>query len=108
MGDLASFLANYGKRIDGSQKGRGYFGALRTPDGHDATELSFGFEHGGKEHLAPLLVPSLRKQELDHLLGGGVPTDDIYSKAKAFAMWRMLTGKPMFAAPNEVFPLPSD
>lgn len=104
LGDL---IAEYGNRADGSKKGNGYFGALYRPDGDISTELSFDFDHGGRNISAPLLVPTLDRSEIEHLLAGGRPTDAIYQKAQDFALKRMLLGRPTFARPNEVFRLPS-
>ncbi len=99
-------MPDYGLREDGTPKGSGYFGELKGRDGV-STELSFDFEH--PEHgkiFAPLLVPSLSREEIDHLLSGARPTDAIYDKAQEFAIQRLLQKKPMFAAPGEMYPLP--
>jgi hypothetical protein len=103
---LAQTTANYGNRVDGTAKGNGFFGPLLRPDGSISGELSFGFDYGDKNHLAPLLVPTLNRDEIDHLLGGNPPTREIYDKAIQHAIERMRVGKPLFAAPNEVAILP--
>jgi len=98
-------ITGYGPRMDGTQKGEGYFGPLTGNEGI-STELSFGFNNGGKEVLAPLLVPTLSKDEINHLLGGNKPTLAIYSKAIQHATERMTMGKSPWSMPNEITPLP--
>jgi hypothetical protein len=88
-------------------KGKGYFGALPTTDGRVSTEISSGFEYKGKNVEHPLIVPTLNKAELDHLLSGKEPTEAIYSKAQAFAKKRIDEGKSTFAEPTELrYPVP--
>ncbi|MDP2620593.1 MAG: hypothetical protein Q8P46_10530, partial [Hyphomicrobiales bacterium] len=82
-------------------KGQGYFGPLKRPDGDISTELSFDFDEGGKKVYAPLLVPTLTKPEVDHLLSGGAPTDAHYQKAVEHARKRVAAGKDPFAGPGE-------
>ncbi len=67
--------ADYGKRPDGSKKGRGYFGEIKRPDGAVSTELSVSVEFDGKEQEIPLLVPTLSRSEIDRLIGGERPDD---------------------------------
>jgi len=95
-----------GRRLDFSPKGKGYFGPMTRPDGGVSTELSFDFEQNGKNVFAPLMVPTLSKQELNHLLSGQKPTEDIYAKAIQFALERLRSGKSAFANPLEISPLP--
>ena len=79
----------------------------KGPDkGKVATEISIGVEWDGKERLIPSIVPTLTKSELDYLLDGGKPTDEIVHKAQEYAMKRMREGKSPFAQPGEQFPLP--
>jgi hypothetical protein len=98
-----SGIAPYGVRHSGQgAKGLGYFGALPGNEGY-STELSSEFN--GIEH--PLLVPTLTKEQIDHLLGGSEPSEDIYQKAKAHALMRLQKGLSPFAGPNELrLPLP--
>lgn len=84
----------------------GYFGPLLRPDGNVSSELGFEFDHGGKQVSAPLIVPTLSREQLDHLLSGDKPTDDIYDTAQQFAIERMMNGHPTWARPNEIYPLP--
>ena len=96
-------LAPYGLRHSGEgAKGKGYLGALPTKEGGVATEISSEFEYKGKNVEHPLLVPTLNKAEIDHLLAGKEPTDAIYSKAQAFAKKRIDEGKGTFAEPTEM------
>lgn len=86
----------YGKREDGTQKGKGYFGELITPDGKKMTEYSIGMEINGKEVLMPSLVPTLTKAEVDHIVKGKPLTDAIMDKAVAHAKKRIAEGKSPF------------
>jgi hypothetical protein len=101
-------LAPYGVRHSGEGvKGKGYFGGLQTKEGNVATEMSSEFEYKGKNVEHPLIVPTLNKAELDHLLSGKQPTEAIYSKAQAFAKKRIDEGKGTFAEPTEIrYPVP--
>lgn len=96
----------YGQRLDGSQKGNGYFGPIKRPDGAVSTELSFDFDQDGKNIAAPLLVPTLSLDEINHLMSGAKPTDAIYDKATAHALDRIKAGKPTWALPDELYPVP--
>lgn len=57
------------------EKGLGYFGKLKRPDGNVSTELSIGVNIDGKEIEIPSLVPTLTQEEIDYLLGS--PIDNI-------------------------------
>ena len=95
----------YGKRQDGTQKGKGFFGEL--PNGKDySTELSIGVNMGGKEMQIPSMVPTLSADELRHLLSGNAPTPQIVQKAVDHARQRLMTGRSPFADPTEIYPLP--
>ena len=110
-------MDEYGERIDGTPKGRGWFGpqpyreAYRYDDDpfedeHPsvATELSFDYGTDDKMRpsiLAPLLAPTLDPQELHHMLNGGEPTDAIWDKATRHSDWRVAQGKSPFAEPGE-------
>ncbi len=109
-------LAPYGMRHGNEQavnnpfmaKGKGYFGQLPAQDGM-ATELSSIFEHNGHQVEHPLIVPTLTKQELQHLTAGNEPTPEIYSKAEQFAIGRIKQGKSPFAGQDELrYPVPKD
>ena len=73
-------------------KGSGWMGYLPNQAGGVSTEISA--DNNGMQY--PLLVPTLTKQEIDHLLANKQPTDDIYKKAEAFAKYRQEQGKSPF------------
>lgn len=91
----------YGKRADKTEKGRGYFGELPRPDGSVSTELSIGIDFGQGEQEIPLLVPTLTKDEIQHLLSGKKATKAIVDKAAGFAFDRIKAGRQPFADPDE-------
>lgn len=91
----------YGKRTSGEEKGLGYFGELQRPGGGISTELSIGVNIGGKEMEIPTLVPTLDKNEIDYLLTGGRPTEEIVNKAIAYAKMRISKGTSPFAQAGE-------
>lgn len=95
----------YGKREDGTNKGLGFFGGIPTKNGQKMTELSF--EADGI--FAPLLVPTLTREEINLLVSGQKPTEAIYKKAIAHAKKRITEGKSPFANEGEQqsIPLPS-
>lgn len=95
-------LAPMGIRHSGQgAKGLGYFGKIPTPDGSFATELSSEFEHDGKTIEHPLLVPTLDAAEINTLVSGGEPTQQIYDKAQRHAIVRILRGESPFAGPSD-------
>lgn len=111
QGMLSSLAPNpdWGPRMDGSPKGNGFFGPLMRPDGNMSSELSIDFDHGGRKILAPLIVPTMSKDQLDRLLArkDGEPLPpDVVQNAQQHAIQRIMTGKPTFSLPNEVYPLP--
>lgn len=101
-------VSKWGQRADGTAKGVGYFGALKRPDGGFSTELSAGVDFGHGEVEIPLLVPTLSRAEVAHLLKGGEPTDAIFEKAERFAIDRMKSGKSPFAAKDELYDVPEE
>ncbi len=94
-------MADFGNREDGTKKSTGYFGVLPRPDGSVSTELSIGVNFDGKEHLIPALVPTLNKDEINYLLSGKKPTNEIVDKAVEHARIRISQGKSPFASSNE-------
>jgi hypothetical protein len=94
----------HGVREDGSPKGTGYFGPLALVDEEDCytAELPFNI---GTGWLVPLVVPTLTRAELTHLVGGGRPTREILHKAMMHAQHRYTLKQPAFAAVTEP-PLP--
>lgn len=87
----------YGTRVDGTKKGTGYLGELKRPDGSVSTELSVGVDFGAGETEIPLLVPTLTKDEINHLLSGKKETPQIMDKAVKHAIERLKQGKSPFA-----------
>jgi len=108
--DPSSIDLGWGERLDGTFKGNGYFGPQKMTDGSGtvATEISIGVEFDGVETLIPTMVPTLTRKELDFLLGGGRPTDQIVKKAVEFARQRIEKGLSPFAAFGEQYPLPDE
>lgn len=98
--DLAKKLAqakNYGMRVDGTPKGRGYFGEVPNNKGGFSTELSVDVDFDGKKTLIPLMVPTLTRDELNYIVNGGQPTKAIMNKAVGHAVERMRNGQSPFA-----------
>jgi hypothetical protein len=102
--DFISGLQSYGARYAESpseplsMKGKGYFGLLPSSEGF-STEISATDDQGVS---FPLLVPTLSKQEIQYLLQGNNPTDDIYNKAEMWANYRRSMGLDPFATPTEL------
>lgn len=96
MRETQEGLAPHGMRHSGEGvKGSGYFGYLPASDGY-ATEMSA--ENEGGEF--PLLVPTLSKEEIEHLLAGNSATDEIFRKAVEHAERRKKEGKSPYADPT--------
>jgi polyhydroxyalkanoate synthesis regulator phasin len=72
---------SYGKRADGTIKGIGWLGPLKSKDGEVVTEYSIGVEFDGVEREIPLVVPTLTQQEVDFILNELVPARN--DKAKS-------------------------
>ena len=101
MGTMNPKAPKFGKRFDGTQKGKGYLGVLKRKDGNVSTEISVGVEMDGKEVQIPTLVPTLDKKEVDYLLntwkeGDKIPKP-IIDKAVDHAKMRMKKGLSPFA-----------
>jgi len=97
-------LAPSGMRHGSMQpKGKGYFGVLSRPnDDSSSTELSSEFTFKNKKVEYPLIVPTLSKGELNHLLSGEEPTNKIYDKAESWAKSRIKKGLSPFSGNNEL------
>ena len=104
----AGGVAPYGIRHSGkAPKGLGYFGPLSHAGGSTSTELSFDFDTGQGSVDAPLLVPTLSYEEIQHLLSGSKPTREIYEKVQSWAQHRISSGKSPFAGPQDLrHPMP--
>lgn len=103
----AANRSQWDRRADGSQKGMGFLGLRRRPDGGVSSELSIGVELGGREVEIPTMVPGLTKSELHWLMttpadrqAGHVPPS-ITQKAVAHAKARISAGKSPFRQDGE-------
>ena len=92
-------------RADGSQKGTGWLGVLKRPDGRISSEISIGVNLDGKETEIPTIVPTLNKEELDYLLATDPKNPELLNtplgqsikeKAIAHAQEQMKQGKSPF------------
>ena len=99
-----------GQRPDGTEKGLGYYGAIKNADGSISTEVSVEVEIDGKKHSIPMLVPGLSQVEIDAVVKAAqsVVTGDeaaifqvAQEKAVAHAMQRINAGKNPFAEYGE-------
>lgn len=97
---------NYGKRQNGTLKGKGYFGVLKNAKGQTVTEYSIGVNIGGKEKEIPSIVPTLRRTELHQLVKTGKVTNTVANKAVAHAKKRIAAGKDPFAGKKDVVGMP--
>lgn len=94
-----SGIAPYGLRHSGEGvKGKGWMGLLSRPDGGVSSEISSEDNVGE----FPLLVPTLSKTEVNHLLSGKDPTDEIMQKAIQWAEFRRSQGLDPFAGGEDI------
>jgi hypothetical protein len=97
-------ITSYGARYAESAyepitlKGKGYFGLLPSSEGV-STEISATNDAGLSY---PLMVPTLTQSELNYLLSGNAPTDEMYRKAEDWARYRQSIGADPFAQQNEL------
>ena len=90
-------------------KGHGYFGALKRPDGKVSTELDVGVKldgPDGEETRIPLLVPTQSHDDIQHLLSGKKETPAMLQAAITHAQARKQRGLSPFAHPGERYDLP--
>jgi hypothetical protein len=88
---------DYGDRVDGTKKGKGFLGEIKTPDGQIMTEYSIGIDWGDGEQEIPTIVPGLSPEEIHYLARGGDPTPAIIDKAVSHAQQRLRMGLSPFA-----------
>jgi len=94
--------APWGRRADGSPKGRGWLGMMRNANGGVSSELSIGVQIDGKEVDIPSLVPTLDQSEVKWLLNEPVDSlaknipNSILLKAVDHAKKRMRGGNSPF------------
>jgi hypothetical protein len=97
-------IMSYGARYAESpsepldMKGKGYFGLLPSREGV-STEISMTDEAG---RSFPSLVPTLTQEEVNYLLQGNMPNDEMYRKAEMWANSRQAAGMSPFASPTEL------
>lgn len=114
-------LTNYGKRPDGTEKGSGWLGEIKLPDGSVATEYTtqsksvktknkvFGPRNEirfGKQIDFPTLVPTLSKEEIELMRTDIIPNkkeipETIMQKAIQHARKRLSEGKSVFVEGNK-------
>lgn len=97
--------SNWGTRYgSGDEKGRGFLGMLKRPDGDESSEISIGVPINGKQTEIPAMVPTLTKRELSQLLAlredQRMP-QSIVSKATTHAKQRIAAGMSPFASDAE-------
>jgi len=90
-------VSGYGNRPDGTAKGEGWLGPIKTTDGRVMTELTIGVNIDGKETDIPTLVPTLTKDEIALLASGKPATDAIVQKAINHAVSRISKGLSPYA-----------
>lgn len=97
-------MKDAGNRPDGSKKGSGFLGVLKSANGNAMTEYSIGVKIDGKERDIPTLVPTLNRSEVTTLLnlkdGEKIP-ESIVQKAVDHAKMRIADGKSVFAGDDE-------
>ena len=97
-------MPDYGKRLDGTNKGLGWFGELPMQDNSKnvATELAVSIDYGNGDVLVPLLNPYLSEAEKLHLLQNKPPTEEILRKTGEFGFNRIQQGKSPFIQEDEL------
>ena len=87
-------MSDFGKRSDGTPKGRGWLGPMDMTDGSGQvmTENTVGVNIDGKETEIPTLVPTLSKEDINYLLAGNAPSEEIVGKAVEHARGRLEKG----------------
>ncbi len=88
--------AGYGARPEGAEKGRGYLGEIKTPQGYNMTEYSIGVDFGDGEQEIPTLVPTLTPEEVEMVRREQL-NDAIVRKAQEYALARRRLGLSPFA-----------
>jgi hypothetical protein len=100
-------------RADGTEKGLGYFGAMKSSNNSFATEASIGVGIDGKEVQIPLITPDMSAEELSLIFKAlqageegllneeATMMTDIINKATEHAKKRISAGKSPFAEEGE-------
>lgn len=100
MRSRGNAFADYGQRVDGTQKGSGYLGPLTNSQGQLMTEYSIGVNIDGQNVEIPTFVPTLTDREVRYLLNmdDGMPIPPmIEQKAVDHARLRLQQGLSPFA-----------
>jgi hypothetical protein len=84
---------DYGTRADGTKKGKGFLGEIKTKDGKVMTEKTTSVDFGLGEMNIPLIVNGLTKEEIDILSNDKKPTKVMLDKAVNHAKKRMSEGQ---------------
>lgn len=98
-------MPDYGKRPDGTKKGKGFLGEIKRPDGTIMTEVTMGFEIDGKETNLPLITKNSTKEDIEYLKNVDIKGKDFLKNAPAglvdraitHAMNRKKAGLPVYA-----------
>ena len=99
-----------GKRFNSNdEKGTGWLGLMKRPDGNVSTEISVGTSIDGKQTEIPLMVPTLDAKEIKYLLETPVDSKKfmdnmpktIMQKAVEHANTRVKGGKSPFKMSDE-------
>ena len=93
----------YGNRPDGTAKGGGWLGEVRSADGSTMTELTIGVGVNGREMQIPLLVPTLSDEEIRALAAGGRPSESMVEKAVDHALMRQDQNKSPYIQDDDTY-----
>ena len=89
-------MAKYGKRIDNTNKERGYLGEVRMPDGRDVmTEMSVGMPNT-EDTFRPAITKGIHPADLNYIRETGKVPEDVYATSKLSADKRIAEGKSPF------------
>ncbi len=95
-------------RHDGTQKGQGFYGPIKSNNGTDISELAVGMEWDGQEHEVPTMVPGLTPEQMRYMTDnsdlpekGSDMYNQIVDNAGRYSELRQKQGQPLFAGPEE-------
>ena len=84
-----------GKRLDNTEKEKGFLGEIQTPRGDFMTEMSVG-EPNTDELFRPSIVPNVHPAELNYMIQTGKVPTDLYPISQRHAEKRITEGKSPF------------
>lgn len=94
----------YGRREDGSHKGKGFLGEIPNKNGGVSTELSIGVNILGQDRQIPLIVPTMSQDDLSVLMSlkpkDRIP-ENLIDKAVQHAVSRIRNKQSPFAGFGE-------